>query len=30
MSYAILDFAEVACDRTKLNHFTEKVLAALA
>jgi alkanesulfonate monooxygenase SsuD/methylene tetrahydromethanopterin reductase-like flavin-dependent oxidoreductase (luciferase family) len=30
MSYAILNFAEVAYDRTSLNLFTEKVLPALA
>jgi F420-dependent oxidoreductase-like protein len=30
MSYAVLNFAEVAYDRTSLNLFTEKVLPALA
>ncbi len=29
MSYAILNFAEVAYDRTALNLFTEKVAPAL-
>ena len=30
MSYAILNFAEAAYDRTSLNLFTEKVLPDLA
>jgi hypothetical protein len=30
LSYAILNFAEVAYDRTALNLFTEKVVPALA